>query len=53
MEGIPAGRKHYKWRVPAGLKPGKKNTKTGYGMLIIVDGTGEFQYSTQFSVRAA
>ncbi|KAK3720807.1 hypothetical protein LTR37_003470 [Vermiconidia calcicola] len=29
VEGIPAGRKHYKWRVPAGLKPGKKNTKTG------------------------
>ncbi|EXJ76747.1 uncharacterized protein A1O5_01255 [Cladophialophora psammophila CBS 110553] len=47
--GIPAAQKSFDWKVPCDLAPGTKNTDTGYGMLIIVDGTGEFQYSTQFS----
>ncbi|EXJ94262.1 hypothetical protein A1O1_02655 [Capronia coronata CBS 617.96] len=47
--GIPADQKSFNWSVPCDLAPGKQSTDTGYGMLIIVDGTGEFQYSTQFS----
>ncbi|EXJ84549.1 hypothetical protein A1O3_05218 [Capronia epimyces CBS 606.96] len=42
--GIPAGQKSYDWTVPCDLAPGGD-----HGMLIIVDGTGEYQYSTQFS----
>lgn len=53
VEGVPAGAKHYLWDVPDNLRPGKAGTNKGNGMLIIVDGTGEFQYSTQFSVLAA
>lgn len=53
VEGVPAGRKKYVWNVPDNLRPGKAGTARGNGMLIIVDGTGEFQYSTQFSVLAA
>ncbi|ETI21391.1 hypothetical protein G647_07738 [Cladophialophora carrionii CBS 160.54] len=49
-EGLPASQKSFDWKVPCDLAPGKQSTSTGYGMLIIVDGTGEFQYSTQFSV---
>ncbi|KIW64412.1 hypothetical protein PV04_09346 [Phialophora macrospora] len=49
-EGIPASQKSFDWNVPCDLAPGTQSTSTGYGMLIIVDGTGEFQYSTQFSV---
>jgi len=49
-EGVPADQKSYDWKVPCTLTPGVQSTSTGYGMLIIVDGTGEFQYSTQFSV---
>jgi hypothetical protein len=49
-EGIPAAQKSFDWKVPCDLAPGTQSTATGYGMLIIVDGTGEFQYSTQFSV---
>lgn len=41
--GIPAAQKSYDWKVPCDLAPGQQNTATGYGMLIIVDGTGEFQ----------
>ncbi|KIV93779.1 hypothetical protein PV10_04967 [Exophiala mesophila] len=52
VEGVPAARKFFDWTVPSDLAPGKQATDTGYGMLIIVDGTGEFQYSTQFSVLA-
>lgn len=52
VEGLPAAQKSYQWSVPSDLAPGKQATDTGYGMLIIVDGTGEFQYSTQFSVLA-
>jgi len=52
VEGLPAAQKSYQWSVPSDLAPGKQSTDTGYGMLIIVDGTGEFQYSTQFSVLA-
>ncbi|KIW44091.1 uncharacterized protein PV06_05131 [Exophiala oligosperma] len=48
--GIPASSKSFSWDVPCDLAPGTQSTSTGYGMLIIVDGTGEFQYSTQFSV---
>ncbi|OAP62961.1 hypothetical protein AYL99_02188 [Fonsecaea erecta] len=48
-EGIPAAQKSFDWQVPCDLAPGTEGTETGYGMLIIVDGTGEFQYSTQFS----
>lgn len=51
-EGIPAGDKQFTWSVPCDLPVGEQLTDTGYGMLIIVDGTGEFQYSTQFSVLA-
>ncbi|KAJ9604436.1 hypothetical protein H2200_011272 [Cladophialophora chaetospira] len=49
-EGIPAAQKSFDWKVPCTLTPGVQSTSTGYGMLVIVDGTGEFQYSTQFSV---
>jgi len=49
-EGIPAAQKSFDWKVPCTLTPGVQSTSTGYGMLIIVDGTGEFQYSTQFTV---
>ncbi|KAI1615079.1 Ser-Thr-rich glycosyl-phosphatidyl-inositol-anchored membrane family-domain-containing protein [Exophiala viscosa] len=50
--GIPAAQKSYSWDVPCDLAAGTQNTDTGYGMLIIVDGTGEYQFSTQFSVLA-
>jgi len=50
VENLPAAQKSYDWSVPCDLAPGTEGTDTGYGMLIIVDGTGEFQYSTQFSV---
>ncbi|KAI5365078.1 hypothetical protein Slin15195_G046150 [Septoria linicola] len=50
VEGVPAGQKEYTWHVPCDLPAGEQLTATGYGMLIIVDGSGEFQYSTQFSV---
>ncbi|OAG44842.1 hypothetical protein AYO21_00804 [Fonsecaea monophora] len=49
-EGLPAAQKSFDWDVPCDLEAGTQNTPTGYGMLVIVDGTGEFQYSTQFSV---
>jgi hypothetical protein len=52
VEGIPAGKESYAWAVPCSLPAGKQATSTGYGMLIIEDGTGIFQYSTQFSVLA-
>jgi hypothetical protein len=52
VEKLPAAQKSYDWQVPCSLTPGVQSTSTGYGMLIIVDGTGEFQYSTQFSVEA-
>jgi hypothetical protein len=52
VEGVPASAKSYEWAVPCDLPIGEASTETGYGMLIIVDGTGEFQYSTQFSVLA-
>jgi hypothetical protein len=42
-EGIPAAQKSFDWKVPCDLAPGTQSTATGYGMLIIVDGTGEFQ----------
>lgn len=50
--GLPASQKSFDWKVPCDLAPGTQSTSSGYGMLIIVDGTGEFQYSTQFSVLA-
>ena len=43
VEGIPAAQKSYSWSVPCDLAPGTHDTDTGNGMLIIVDGTGEFQ----------
>lgn len=52
VEKLPASQKSYDWKVPCDLAPGVQSTSTGYGMLIIVDGTGEFQYSTQFTVTA-
>ena len=52
VEGVSAAAKSYSWDVPCSLSAGTQSTDTGYGMLIIVDGTGEFQYSTQFSVLA-
>jgi len=50
--GLPAAQKSFDWKVPCDLAPGTQGTSTGYGMLIIVDQTGEYQYSTQFSVLA-
>ena len=50
IEKVPADVKSVSWAVPCDLPVGTQSTDTGYGMLIIVDGTGEFQYSTQFSV---
>lgn len=50
VEKIPASAESYAWAVPCSLPAGKQQTATGYGMLIIEDGTGIFQYSTQFSV---
>ena len=52
VEGIAAGSEAYEWDVPCSLPQGKQATSSGYGMLIIEDGTGIFQYSTQFSVLA-
>ncbi|ETN46096.1 uncharacterized protein HMPREF1541_00280 [Cyphellophora europaea CBS 101466] len=52
VEKVPAGAASYEWDVPCSLPAGKQATSTGYGMLIIEDGTGIFQYSTQFSVLA-
>ena len=49
---IPASSESYEWAVPCSLPVGVKSTSTGYGMLVIEDGTGVFQYSTQFSVLA-
>lgn len=43
VEGIPATAGTYAWDVPCSLPSGEQNTATGYGMLIIVDQTGEFQ----------
>lgn len=43
VEKIPAAQGSYKWSVPCSLPSGVQATATGYGMLIIVDGTGEFQ----------
>lgn len=43
VEGVPAAQGSYSWNVPCSLPAGVQNTDTGYGMLIIVDGTGEFQ----------
>lgn len=51
VEKVPAAAGSYTWSVPCSLPEGTASTATGYGMLIIVDGTGEFQYSTQFSVK--
>jgi Ser-Thr-rich glycosyl-phosphatidyl-inositol-anchored membrane family len=53
VEKVPASAKSYSWSVPCDLPAGTQATATGYGMLVIVDGTGEFQYSTQFSVLAS
>lgn len=50
VEGVSASAGSYSWSVPCSLPEGTQQTESGYGMLIIVDGTGEFQYSTQFSV---
>ncbi|RMZ77920.1 hypothetical protein DV738_g4106, partial [Chaetothyriales sp. CBS 135597] len=52
VEGVPAAAKSFEWAVPCTISPGTASTETGHGLLIIVDGTGEFQYSTQFSVLA-
>ena len=52
VEGVAASSQAYEWDVPCSLPEGKQQTSTGYGMLIIEDGTGIFQYSTQFSVEA-
>lgn len=41
--GIPAAQASYSWSVPCSLPAGVQDTATGYGMLIIVDGTGQFQ----------
>lgn len=41
--GLPADQKEYDWDVPCTLAPGTQLTDSGYGMLIIVDQTGEFQ----------
>lgn len=43
VEGVPAGQKSYSWTVPCDLAAGQQSTETGYGMLIIVDGSGEYQ----------
>lgn len=43
VEGVPAVAASYNWNVPCDLPLGQANTATGYGMLIIVDGTGEYQ----------
>lgn len=55
VEGVPVrgtnGDFKWTWNVPCDLRAGVKDTATGTGMLIIVDQTGEFQYSTQFSVE--
>ena len=43
VEGVSASAGSYSWNVPCSLPEGTQNTASGYGMLIIVDGTGEFQ----------
>jgi len=49
VEGVAASAGTYAWNVPCSLPSGVQNTATGYGMLIIVDGTGEFQCKSRFS----
>ncbi|KAK4619618.1 Ecp44 [Fulvia fulva] len=49
---VPASQGYVDWTPACHLPPGKAGTQSGYGMLVIVDETGEFQYSTQFSVLA-
>jgi len=51
VEGVPAAQKSYSWSVPCDLSAGTMNTDSGYGMLIIVDGTGEFQCEHDLSVH--
>ena len=48
VEGVPAAQKSYSWSVPCDLAAGTQSTATGYGMLIIVDGTGQFQCENSF-----
>lgn len=43
VENVPASAGSYSWSVPCSLPAGVQDTSTGYGMLIIVDGTGQFQ----------
>lgn len=43
VEGVSAALGSYSWNVPCSLSAGIQQTDSGYGMLIIVDGTGEFQ----------
>lgn len=43
VEGLDATSGAYSWAVPCALPVGTQNTDSGYGMLIIVDGTGQFQ----------
>ncbi|KKK20302.1 hypothetical protein P175DRAFT_0510353 [Aspergillus ochraceoroseus IBT 24754] len=45
VEGIPNSGK-YSWTPAASLEP----DVTHYGLLLIVDATGEYQYSTQFGI---
>ncbi len=45
--GLSADAKSFDWKVPCDLPVGEAGTATGYGMLIIVDGTGEFQCEGQ------
>ncbi|KAK5074123.1 hypothetical protein LTR64_006732 [Lithohypha guttulata] len=51
IERVPASAGKYSWNVPCTLAEGVQSTASGYGMLVIEDGTGRFQYSTQFSVQ--
>ena len=50
-EGLPASQKSFDWKVPCDLAPGTQSTDTGYGMLVIVDGTGEFQCEKTLSPK--
>jgi hypothetical protein len=52
VTGVAASAESYEWAVPCSLPAVAMTSTTGMGMLIIEDGTGIFQYSTQFAVLA-
>ncbi|EME41469.1 hypothetical protein DOTSEDRAFT_135662 [Dothistroma septosporum NZE10] len=51
-KSVDAKQGYLDWTPACFLPPGQANTNSGYGMLVIDDETGEFQYSMQFTLLA-